>query len=417
MRILLSDGAGLTSRQCATVLARAGHQVEALSSGGLCLARVTRQVRRVHPVPAVGRDPFGWLDAALGIAARRQADLLLPVQEQVAVMSLARERIEAAGLATAVPEFGALAQVQDKVSAFGTLTRVGLPQPAAVVAATAAELEDAAEMGLPAFVKTPIGTALAGVRRVASREAVRRLAADYERQGVFGQGGVLVQQAVAGPLVMVQSVFARGELVACHACERVREGVSGGASHKLGLDLPEAREHLARLGAALDWHGALSADVIASEAGIQFIDINPRLVEPVNALVSGVDLVRALVEVACSGTARPQPPGRPGARTHQLLLAVLAAAQHEGRRGVARELWDGVLHRGDYRGSREELTPGRGDLLAWLPVAFTAAATLAGPAAGQRLAGGGVGAYSLTPAAWEELRRASAAVGPVPPGA
>ena len=417
MRILLSDGAGLTSRQCATVLARAGHRVEALSSGGLCLARVTRQVRRVHPVPAVGRDPFGWLDAALGIAARRQADLLLPVQEQVAVMSLARERIEAAGLATAVPEFGALAQVQDKVSAFGTLTRGGLPQPAAVVAATAAELEDAAEMGLPAFVKTPIGTASAGVRRIASREALRRLAADCERQGVFGQGGVLVQQAVAGPLVMVQSVFACGELVACHACERVREGVSGGASHKLGLDLPEAREHLARLGAALDWHGALSADVIASEEGIQFIDINPRLVEPVNALISGVDLVRALVEVACSGTSRPQPPGRPGARTHQLLLAVLAAAQHEGRRGVARELRDGVLHRGEYRGSREELTPGRGDLLAWLPVAFTAAATLAEPAAGQRLAGGGVGAYSLTPAAWEELRRASAAVGPVPPGA
>ena len=33
MLILLSDGAGLTARQCATVLARAGHQVEALSSG------------------------------------------------------------------------------------------------------------------------------------------------------------------------------------------------------------------------------------------------------------------------------------------------------------------------------------------------------------------------------------------------
>ena len=141
MLILLSDGAGLTARQCATVLARAGHRVEVLSSGGLCLARMTRHVRRVHQVPAVGRDPFGWLDAALGIAARRRADLLLPVQEQVAVMSLARERIEAAGLATAVPEFGALAQVQDKVSAFATLTRVGLPQPAAVVAATAAELE------------------------------------------------------------------------------------------------------------------------------------------------------------------------------------------------------------------------------------------------------------------------------------
>ena len=418
MQILLSDGAGLTSRQCATVLARAGHQVEALSPSGLCLARVTRHVRRVHPVPAVGRDPFGWLDAALGIAARRRADLLLPVQEQVAVMSLARERIEAAGLATAVPEFGALAQVQDKLSAFGTLTRVGLPQPDAVLAATAAELEDAAELGLPVFVKTPIGTASAGVWRVTSTDALRRLAATCEGRGIFGRGGgVLVQQAVTGPLIMVQAVFARGELVACHACQRVREGSSGGASHKLGLDLPAAREHLARLGAALDWHGALSADVIGGPAGLVFIDINPRLVEPVNALDSGVDLTRALVEVARSGTSRPQPPGQPGVRTHQLLLAILGAAQHGGRRGVARELRDALLHRGDYLGSREELTPGGGDLLAGVPVTLTALATLARPAAWRSFTRSGTGAYSLTPAAWEELRQAGAAVGPVPPGA
>src|ERR1700759_883662 len=105
MLILMSDGAGRTSRQVATVLARAGHQVEALSPRGLCLCRMTRHVRRVHDVPPVGRDPQRWLAAALEVAARRGADLLLPVQEQVAVMALAADRIEAAGLATAVPSF------------------------------------------------------------------------------------------------------------------------------------------------------------------------------------------------------------------------------------------------------------------------------------------------------------------------
>src|SRR6476659_7864468 len=136
MLILLSDGAGLTARQCATVLARAGHRVEALSPAGLCLCRMTRHVRRVHDVPALGRDPSGWLEAALHVAARRGADVLLPVQEQVAVMAMARDRIEAAGLATAVPGFAALAEVQDKVSAFRTLARAGVPQPAAAVAAS-----------------------------------------------------------------------------------------------------------------------------------------------------------------------------------------------------------------------------------------------------------------------------------------
>jgi biotin carboxylase len=378
---------------------------------------MTRHVRRVHDVPALGRDPFGWLEAALDVAARRGAGLLLPVQEQVTVMSLARDRIEDAGLATAVPAFAALAQVQDKVSAFRTLARVGVPQPLATVAASAAELEAAgAELagaglaGWPLFVKMPIGTASAGVRRIGSPDELRQVAADYERLGAFGPEGVLVQQPVAGRLAMVQSVFARGELVAFHACERVREGAAGGSSHKLGLDLPEAREHLTRLGAALDWHGALSADVILGPDGPRFIDINPRLVEPVNALACGVDLAGALVEVARSGSARslePQPAAMPGARTHQLLLAVLGAAQRGSRREVARELRDAALGRGSYRGSREELTPGRRDPLAPLPVAVTALATLVRPAAWRHFTGGSTSAYSLTAAAWRQIRQAA----------
>ena len=428
MLIMLSDGAGLTSRQVATVLARAGHQVEALSPRGLSLCRMTRHVRRVHDVPAVGRDPFGWLGAALAIAGQRGADVLLPVQEQVAVMALERDRIEAAGLATAVPSFAALAQVQDKVSAYRTLNRIGVPQPPSVIAASAAELVEAAGQagaggpagagrpagaggpagtagpGRPVFVKTPIGTASAGVRRVGSRADLRQLVADYESLGVFaGSGSVLVQQPVAGPLIMVQAVFAGGALVAFHGCERVREGTSGGASHKLGRRLPDVREHMARLGAALKWHGALSADVILGSDGPCFIDINPRLVEPANALASGVDLTGALVEVALTGTARPQPDAAPGVRTHQLLLAVLGAAQHGRRRDVARELAGAALHRGSYRGSREELTPARGDLLGPVPVTVAGLAALAWPSIWRQFVGGSAGAYSLTPAAWSEL--------------
>jgi hypothetical protein len=245
------------------------------------------------------------------------------------------------------------------------------------------------------------------VRRAGSPDELRQVAEDYERLGALGPDGVLVQAPVAGPLAMVQAVFARGELVAFHACERVREGTSGGASHKLGLDLPEARTHMAALGAFLDWHGALSADVILGPDGPRFIDINPRLVEPLNALACGVDLTGALVEVARHGSAHPQPVAMPGARTHQLLLAVLGAAQQGGRRDVARELARAVLHRGEYRDSREELTPGRGDLLAPLPVTVIALATLVRPDAWRHFVGGSAGAYSLTPAAWRQISQAA----------
>ncbi|PZG23498.1 hypothetical protein [Nonomuraea aridisoli] len=101
---------------------------------------------------------------------------------------------------------------------------------------------------------------------------------------------MLVQREVRGPLVMVQSVFAAGAPVAFHACERTGEGARGGASRKRGLPLPEVAGHLRRLGGELGWHGALSADVVLTEQGPVFIDVNPRLVEPVDALLSGVDL-------------------------------------------------------------------------------------------------------------------------------
>ena len=130
---------------------------------------------------------------------------------------------------------------------------------------------------------------------------------------------MLVQQPVAGPLAMIQAVFARGELVAfLDARQRVREGAAGGSSHKLGLDLPEAREHMAGLGAALGWHGALSADVIIGRDGPRFIDINPRLVSrstPWPAASTWPGPCRG----GQAGSARdPQPAAVPGARTHQL---------------------------------------------------------------------------------------------------
>jgi hypothetical protein len=396
MFVLLSDGAGLTSRQCGTLLSAAGHRVEALSPEKVCLCGLTRHVCAVHRVPGLGADPHRWLDAALAVAARRGADLLLPVQEQVTVMSLMRDRITAVGLATAVPDFAALRQVQDKVSAHRTLARLGLPQPRAWVVTSP---DDLVGIGpLPVFVKTPIGTASAGVRRIASERDLCRYAARLD-----GRQPVLVQQPAAGPLAMVQSVFARGELVAFHACQRVLEGASGGASHKLGLRLPEARAHMATLGQALNWHGALSADVILTAGGPQFIDLNPRLVEPANAFASGVDLAGTLVEVARSGTAAPQPDGHPGERTHQGLLAILGAARGGRRLDIAREVAQGLTRTGPYRHSTEELTPARGDLIGVTPYVAAALATLAHPPAWSRFVTSAASAYSLTPAAWQQL--------------
>jgi hypothetical protein len=389
MRILMTDGSGLTARQTANRLAESGHGVDALAPDSLCLCRFTRHVQRIRPVPAYGRDPFAWLEAALEIYAAGAYDVLFPTQEQAAVLAAVPERLRKAGVATAVPPFEALCAVQDKVSASATLSRLGLPQPLSAVGPDG-------WAHFPAYVKQPIGTASGGVRRVTSASELRAAAGPGNR--------VLVQAAVDGPLAMCQTVFRNGALVAFHANERTAEGASGGASHKTSRQLPDARRFLEVLGRDLGWHGALSADVILSESGPLFIDINPRLVEPANAWRSGVDLVGALLEIALGSTPPPEPDSRPDVATHQLLLAVLGAAQRkEGRGGVAHELLAAARRAGGYARSTEELTPAGHDLLALLPVAMASLATLVRPASWSWFASGSVENYALSPAGWEAI--------------
>jgi biotin carboxylase len=401
MRILLSDGSGLTSRQCARLLAARGHHVGVLSPDPVCLSRFTRATEHVHRVPPYGAAPLAWLDAALATYREHRYDVLFPTQEQVALLAAVPERLAEKGVVTAVPSFAAVRAVQDKVSAHSTLARLAIPEPRTEVFTDA---QAAAGWDVfPAFLKTPIGTATSGVERVTSPAELDRALRDLEASG-WPPEGVVLQEQADGDLAMVQSVFARGELVAFHANRRTRLGANGGASHKESVDLPDVREHFETLGGDLGWHGALSADVILAAAGAQVIDVNPRLVEPGNAWRSGVDLVGTLLDVALDRTPAPQPTGRAGVRTHQLLLAVLGAAQQgRGRRGVLRELSAARRHRGSYADSTEELTPVHRDRLAPIPVALAVAATLVRPRAWTWFASGSVKAYALTPGAWQEI--------------
>jgi hypothetical protein len=245
---------------------------------------------------------------------------------------------------------------------------------------------------------------MSGVYLITTSTELASLADQWDAAGVFSEGGVLVQSPAEGRLVMAEAVFDNGRLIAAHTCLRVREGARGGASHKRSIHLPDVREQLSRLGAALSWHGALSADVILTDAGPSFIDINPRLVEPGNAWHAGVDLVGAFLNVATGRTARIEPSGPPDVATHQLLLAVLGAAQHpRARRAVLNELISALARCGAYQGSTEELTPLSRDWRAAIPGLVATVATLARPTTSRWFSGGAVENYALTPGAWDQI--------------
>lgn len=395
MRILLSEGSGLTSRQVAGRLGALGHRVEILSSTQVCLSRFTRTVHAVHAVPRFGVDPFGWLDAAERIAKEHSIDILFPTQEQVTVLSARQKRLS---VPTIVPPFASLKRVQDKIAAFQTLAEIGAPQPETIVVTRETDL--ARVIGLPAFIKKPVSTASSGVRRVRDAVELDSAARDFG----LGQSGLIVQTEAKGPLIMIQAVAQRGRLVAHHACRRVREGIGGGAALKESITLPGLRDILVRVITLLDWHGGLSMDAILSEDGPLIIDVNPRLVEPANALAAGVDLVDAMLDVAKGHATLEQPVGRAGVRTHQALIAILGAAEQRGTRSaVLGEAYAAMFSRGVYSGSREELTPLAGDPIAALPVALVLATTLVRPRLWRIFHAGAVRPYAVTEKAWSMI--------------
>jgi hypothetical protein len=415
MKVLLSDGSGLTSRQVATQASAAGHAVDVVAPTRLGLCAFTRHVRRVYHVPAYGRDPQAWLEATLRVLEVGTHDVLLATQEQVAILARDAERVRVLGAALAVPGFENLLAVQDKVAQRETLAGLQLPHPPTWIARSRTELLE--RVVPPVYLKAPIGTASAAVWHVRSGVQLSRAAGELDASYGFADG-VVVQKPVAGPLLMVQAVFSHGSLVGWHCSLRLREGAGGGASVKESAHLPIVGDHLARLGSELSWHGALSVDAILTADGPSYIDVNPRLVEPGNAWRAGVDLVDALLRISCEEPTAQIGPGRAGVRTRQALIAVLGAAQRsEKRRAILGEVLRAAAGRGAYANSVEELTPIGGDPRTAIPLIGATAVTLARPAAWRWFSHGAVDSYALTPRAWRKIASANAETFAVPAAA
>lgn len=402
-KILLSEGSSLSSREAITALGLAGHRVELLSSDPLCLGRFSRFVRRVHRAPASGADPDGYLARVIETVEAGRIDALLPVHEQAYLFAAARRQLPSS-LGVALADFEAFEQVQSKARFAELLTRLKVPQPQTDVVHSANEF--AADRPFPFFVKAAFGTASTGVWRVRDAHQRDALLPQLEQHNAFAEG-LLVQAAVTGSLERTQSVFDRGRLVALHIYRQVVEGPGGGDVLKISVVSAAVREIVERIGQALGWHGALSFDYIRQDATgtPHFIDANPRMVEPMNAWLSGVDLPGALLLVSLGETPPTQPDGREGVLTRLGLMGLLDAAQRRNRRrDILREI--GLLASGSqrYRGSQEELVPLLTDPWCAIPLSVVVARLLRTPQAAARFSSTAVAAYSLTPAAIHRLR-------------
>jgi predicted ATP-grasp superfamily ATP-dependent carboligase len=405
-RVLLSEGSSLSARQMLYALGPLGYRLDVCDPRPYtCLARFSRYARHIHCCPVFARDPSAYAKRLLELLGRRRYDVFLPTHDQVFLLSRLRETFGAM-VGLPVPSFSAIERLQSRSGFLRLLDELALPHPASVIVRTRKELEEAAVY--PSYVKTDYSTAGRGVWQVSNSTDLQRLADQLERGHLLdGRHGILVQRAESGVLCVVQSVFQNGRLLAVHCYASRAQGVGGSARARVSVDHPQVRDHVAALGAALDWHGALTIDYLCDPATGRpsYIDANPRIGETFNATRSGVNLSEILVRVALGAKLTPSPLGRVGVRTHSVLMSMLAASEPgESRRRILSEVTSAIRGAGIYADSADELTRPRDDPPSIVPVTVVLLQVMLRPKAGEKLVRGTVENYALNEPAATVIR-------------
>ena len=349
--------------------------------------------------PSPDADPLGYLSLVAELCSAGEYEAVLATHEQAWLFAAGRHLLPPAA-PIAVAPIEAFDRVAGKVEFATLLDQLGIPQPRWW------RCDDRpAQVSYPHWVKASYGTAGRAVRRVGTpeqeRQAVRELSG--------ADGLVMGQTPAAGQYGQVQTLFDRGRLVAAHTSVAIGAGAGGSAAARLSVDHPAAREYAAQVGAHLRWHGGLTLDYFHVDGQPQFIECNPRTVEPGNAARAGVDMPRLTIALSRGGPLPRHPViGRPGVRTRSALaLAVGAAERYRSRTAVLGVLRDCVLRRSEAGRAAEILTPIVRDPPSALPLAAAAALLLASPRNAARLAHDAVGSYSIGPATIALVRAAS----------
>lgn len=403
LKILMTEGTSLSARQSLYALG-GRHTIDVIDPNPLCQCRFSRFVRRWQRSPHFAKQPTEFLHFLAACLRKEKYDVVLPTHEQVYLLSKFRNVVgQAAGIA--LPSFQAMQQMQNKANFTRTLESLALPYPETVFARTAEDLRH--DWKYPFYLKLSHSTAGLGVFPIKNEaELAKRIDLLAGEGRLDGDTEMLVQQPARGNQATVQAVFDRGRVIGIHMFDARQLGVGGMSAARTGADHPVVREHIATLGAHLEWHGAMFVDYFYdyNTAQPEYIECNPRVGETVNAWLSGTNLCEQLVRLSAGEPVEVLPLAEPGVRTQSFYMILLTMA-YEGatRRELIREITKFRFRRGMYADSQDELTRIRDDYLSGIPLWAIAAQLLFSPRISHKIVASTVDNYSMPKSSLEAM--------------
>jgi len=404
-KLLLTEGSSTSARQ--TLFTLGGrYTIDVVDAARVAQGRFSRFVRRWYCGPAFSRDPEGYLAFVLELLRRENYEVLFPTHEQVYLLSRFRDSLgRLVGLV--VPEFATLDHLMSKANFVRLLDELGLPHPQTEIG-TGRKMLEAVDR-FPCWIKVAYSTAGEGVHLVANRQQLQKVIDRFERAGwLDGKAELLVQQPAKGIKGAVSGLFQHGRLVAYHCDQALAIGVGGSTLARVTVDDPQAVEDVRRIGERLQWHGPMAIECFRdpSDGSRQYLECNPRIGETINATLAGVNFCELMVRMSLGEQLQLQPGPRPGVRTHQGFLALMAIAASGGtRRQMIAELARRFARQGYYHNSEDELTRPRHDWPSFFPALGMTLLLLLWPRVVHRVVSRTVENYGLAQHAVERIRQ------------
>jgi len=253
-------------------------------------------------------------DAVLAAAAETGADAIHPGYGFLSENAGFARKVQAAGLTWVGPNPDAIDLMGDKSRARKAAIDAGVPVLAGTEGAvdTSGDIESIAdEIGYPLFVKASAGGGGRGMRRINSREEVRKTVevAQAEAQAAFNSSEVYFERFVDRARHVEVQVFGDGETAVhfgdrdCSMQRRQQKVIEEAPAPNIPDELRQRmRDTSVQLAIRSGYLGAGTVEFLYDPARqeVAFIEMNTRLqVEhPISEEISGVDLVREQLRIA-----------------------------------------------------------------------------------------------------------------------
>jgi acetyl-CoA carboxylase biotin carboxylase subunit len=272
-----------------------------------------RMADEAYPIgPAAASESYLRIDKIIDVAKKSGCDAIHPGYGFLSENPLLPEACTAAGIVFIGPPASAMRQMGSKTAARSRMSEAGVPiVPGAMCETTEEAVVAAKKIGFPVMLKAASGGGGKGMRLV---ERAEDMASAWERarseaKKFFGDDTVYLEKALIRPRHVEIQVLGdqHGNLV--HVFER--DCSIQRRNQKVVEETPSpaaSKELIAKMGAiavqgakAVGYYSAGTFEFLLAEDGqFYFLEMNTRLqVEhPVTELVSGLDLVREMVEVA-----------------------------------------------------------------------------------------------------------------------